>query len=233
MLVSRLRCVSFLSLCVLLQVSFPAFSAASIAILTPEEYLGVYSPVVLDAWRSRNDLAGVRWEFDDGTIIGGPFAEHRFDTPGSHLVLVETINLQGKRSVEVITLKINPKPAGVDLRIAGVSVSDPPPTGNGDGTLSPGEWASVRFWVTNVGTQKAPGVTAELILTPDMKSELPPEDHIQKISVGDVGPFQTVLSPGSLTFSPPYNINAPHGLWFYLLLEDSVMHRSLPALTIP
>ncbi len=205
---------------------------AAVRVLTPTDYLSVYSPIVFDAWQSREQYASIRWEFDDTTVLYGPMAEHRYSLPGHHLVLVETTAPDGKKFAEVVELDIGLIPAGVDLRVVGAEINDPPPTGDANGSISPGEWASVRLYVANFGTQTANCVTGQLILPPEMLSQLPSDMHNQTIHVGDIGPMQTVLSQGALAFAPPQDIKAPNGIWFYLLLEDLLLHRSLPALSI-
>jgi len=206
---------------------------AAVRVLTPTDYLSVYSPIVFDAWQSREQYASIRWEFDDTTVLYGPMAEHRYTLPGHHLVLVETTAPNGKKFAEVLELNIGGIPAGVDLRVVGAEIFDPPPTGDANGMISPGEWASVRLYVANFGTQTANRVTGQLILPPEMLSQLPSDMHNQTIHVGDIGPMQTVLSNEGLAFAPPQDIKAPNGIWFYLLLEDLLVHRSLPALSIP
>ncbi len=43
------------------------------------------------------------------------------------------------------------------------SISDPPPGGNGDGIINPGETFRIPMWLKNHGTQTAQGVTGRLI----------------------------------------------------------------------
>nr|HPO10860.1 PKD domain-containing protein [bacterium] len=110
---------------------------AAVRVLTPTDYLSVYSPIVFDAWQSREQYASIRWEFDDTTVLYGPMAEHRYSLPGHHLVLVETTAPDGKKFAEVVELDIGLIPAGVDLRVVGAEINDPPPTGDANGSISP------------------------------------------------------------------------------------------------
>ena len=229
----RLTCVRIVTICAIVLAISHECLAGVISVLTHEDHLAVYSPIVFKALSEGDDPAGVRWEFDDGTVTLGLFAEHRFKHPGPHLVLLETMYYASRPNYEVLELTIAPQPVGVDLRVTGVTISDPVPTGNNDGVVSPGEWGTVRVQVTNLGTRPAYGVVGTLFLTPGVKSWLPPEDHDQRIRIGDVGAVQTTLAEQVLTFSPLYHFQAPEGLWFYLLLEDRSEHRSLAALTIP
>ncbi len=212
----------------------PTAFSAHISLLTHPDHLAVYSPIVFDA-RSEGEenLAGVRWKFDDGTIVHGPLAEHRFKDPGPHYVELETIDYTGQRTYDLVELPLDPEPLGVDLRVSGIQVSDPLPTGNNDGVLAPGERGTIRVFVTNIGSKPAREVRASLVLTPDVRAELPLSYRVQSLSFSEVPPFSQIPSSNSLVFSLPHDFEPPHGLWFYLLVEDKEKHRSLGALTIP
>jgi len=231
---NRMLCLLMITVGMLTGLFLDTGFAARITVHTHPDHFAVYSPIVFDA-RSEGEenLAGVRWDFDDGTVVHGPLAEHRFKEPGPHYVQLETIDPHGNRTYDVIQLDVAAEPIGVDLRVSGIRVFDPFPTGNNDGVLSPGERGFAQIVITNIGTKSAPNVKATLELTPKIREQLPRQYHRQTLSFGAIAPFRHVSSGNTLVFPLRYNCEAPYGLWFYLLIEDDEQHRSLGALTIP